>query len=66
MYAGLVAPAVVDGASALLTTTHRNWWGRKDGSGMKNTGKRIFAAIVFAVLVSLPVIGTAGVLYSQR
>ena len=39
---------------------------RKDGIGMKNTGKRIFAAIVFAALVSLPLIGSAGVLFSQR
>lgn len=33
---------------------------------MKNTGKRIFAAIVFAALASLPLIGSAGVLFSQR
>lgn len=33
---------------------------------MKNTGKRIFAAIVFAALVSLPLISLAGVLASQR
>jgi len=33
---------------------------------MKNTGKRIFAAVVFAIIVSLPVIGSAGVLFSQR
>lgn len=33
---------------------------------MKNTGKRIFAAVVFAVLVSMPVIVSAGMTYSQR
>lgn len=33
---------------------------------MKNTGKRIFATIVFAVLASLPAIVMAGVLSSQR
>ena len=33
---------------------------------MKNTGKRIFAAIVFAVIAGLPAIVTAGVHFSQR
>lgn len=33
---------------------------------MKNTGKRIFSAIVFAVLASLPVIVLAGQTWSQR
>jgi len=33
---------------------------------MKNTGKRIFVAIIFAVLASLPLIVSAGANYSQR
>lgn len=33
---------------------------------MKNTGKRIFAAVVFAVLASIPAIALAGVWFSQR
>lgn len=33
---------------------------------MKNTGKRIFAAIVFAVLASMPALVMAGMTYSQR
>lgn len=33
---------------------------------MKNTGKRIFAAIVFAIIVSMPAIVSAGVFASQR
>lgn len=33
---------------------------------MKNTGKRIFAAIVFAVVVSMPVVVSAGMFASQR
>lgn len=40
---------------------------RKDrGFIMKNTGKRIFAAIVFAVLASLPAVVLAGMTWSQR
>lgn len=33
---------------------------------MKNTGKRIFAAVVFAVLLAMPVIVSAGMTASQR
>lgn len=33
---------------------------------MKNTGKRIFVAVLFAVVASLPLISLAGVLSSQR
>ncbi len=39
---------------------------REDGRVMKNTGKRIFAAIVFALVASLPFIVSAGATYSQR
>lgn len=39
---------------------------REDGNHMKNTGKRIFVAIVFALLASLPLIVSAGATYSQR
>ena len=38
---------------------------REDGS-MKNTGKRIFAAVVFLLVVSAPLLVSAGSLYSQR
>ena len=33
---------------------------------VKNTGKRIFASVVFAVLVSVPILATAGQFWSQR
>ena len=33
---------------------------------MKNTGKRIFAAVVFAVLASLPALVMAGAHFSDR
>ena len=33
---------------------------------MKNTGKRIFLAIVFALVASLPVVVSAGSHFSQR
>lgn len=33
---------------------------------MKNTGKRIFAVLVFAVVSSLPLAAMAGVWWSQR
>lgn len=33
---------------------------------MKNTGKRILAAVVFAIIASLPLLATAGVNFSQR
>jgi len=33
---------------------------------MKNTGKRIFAAIVFAAIIAMPVIVSAGMTASQR
>ena len=33
---------------------------------MKNTGKRIFAAIVFALIAGLPAVVSAGVHFSQR
>lgn len=36
------------------------------GVQMKNTGKRIFAAVVFAIVASLPLIVTAGASVSQR
>jgi len=38
----------------------------EDGIHMKNTGKRIFVAIIFAVLASLPLVVSAGAFYSQR
>lgn len=33
---------------------------------MKNTGKRIFASVLFALLVSVPLLATAGQFWSQR
>jgi len=36
------------------------------GDLMKNTGKRIFAAVVLSLLVSLPLIAAAGLSVSQR
>jgi len=33
---------------------------------MKNTGKRIFAVLVFSVLASLPLLASAGLHFSQR
>lgn len=33
---------------------------------MKNTGKRIFAVVAFAVLASLPLLASAGLHWSQR
>jgi hypothetical protein len=39
---------------------------RRMGNNMKNTGKRIFATIAFALLVSMPLIVSAGVHVSQR
>lgn len=39
---------------------------REDGNHMKNTGKRIFAAAVFALLASLPFIASAGLSMHSR
>jgi hypothetical protein len=33
---------------------------------MKNTGRRIFAVLVFAIVASLPLVASAGLHFSQR
>lgn len=33
---------------------------------MKNTGKRIFAVLVFSAIAALPLFATAGLHFSQR
>jgi hypothetical protein len=33
---------------------------------MKNTGKRIFASVLFAIIVAMPVLVSAGMTASQR
>lgn len=39
---------------------------REDGTHMKNTGKRIFVAVAFTLLASLPLLVSAASTYSQR
>ena len=47
----------------LLALTKGNW---EDGIHMKNTGKRIFAAIIVAALATVPFLVSAGSLVSSR